>query len=979
MTSMFGCSKIKKMGEICRQRDVAYMKCLKNIATALVVTFTLLGSSAAVHAQAPSDTVVRVGFPIQDGISYIDENGEYAGYLVDYLNQLTLFTDWKIEYVRAEGDLNTQLSTLLTQLENGEIDMMGTMNRSAALSKTFLYPNYSYGFTYTVLAVRDDSSYINEDFSSWDGITVASYPGIAARMELLDQYARLNGFTYEVVEYETNEEMVNAVFTGEADAVLQVDISLPEGLRSIGRFSPSPYYFALSPTREDLLPDLNAALRIVSTSYKNLTHELYERYFLDSSDFFRASEEELEYIQSLGPLRVLFFTGNAPFQYMQDGQLKGFSVEYFDGFAKSLGLQYEAVIEDELDKATELVKNGQVDLIACIATESALSYEHGIRLSLPCFSSYAIRTYSTEHDDDKEQVLAFDMNTEETLDHVLSADNCCTWIDGYSLNYYLRKEAVYDNIVTDWADTREFSYAVAVLNTLPGADKMVSLLNQYANSISDQDTQARLSAYLLDKIEYTPKEWLVANRAAIVVVSVSAILIFGAFAFYVYHRKVAYRTLVNENKLLHLSIYDELTGAYNRAYFYKLVEQKMARKEPGALVALNVHNFKYINDTYGAHQADQLLRGIKNILAANLAEGELICRPAADSFYLSISDYLPERIVRRMEALQSQLKTMAADLLDGYRISVYCGAVSSATSPDLTNAQTTLNCIVVALAHAKQAVGSSVCIYDNSMHKEAQLRQYIEANMHHALTECEYQVYLQPKMNLRTGQIDSAEALVRWQTKERGLLFPDQFIPLFEQNGFCKQLDLYVLEKSCQLLRRWADAGISHITISVNQTKSLFVSDDYVEKLLEITSRYQVPPRCIVLEILEGLAFENSVELNNTIAHLNQAGFCVSMDDFGSGYSSLNTLGKLHIDQIKLDRMFLMDLKKEQRSSQYEVMLSIFAMAKKLGIETVTEGVETKEEETLIRSMGCDYAQGYYYGKPIPAKDFCEIFLMKRS
>ena len=183
-------------------------------------------------------------------------------------------------------------------------------------------------------------------------------------------------------------------------------------------------------------------------------------------------------------------------------------------------------------------------------------------------------------------------------------------------------------------------------------------------------------------------------------------------------------------------------------------------------------------------------------------------------------------------------------------------------------------------------------------------------------------------MNLRTGQIDSAEALVRWKTKERGLLFPDQFIPLFEHNGFCKQLDLYMLEKSCQLLRSWMDAGIPPITISINQTKALFVSDDYVDALLEITSRYQVSPQYIVLEILEGLAFENSEQLNDTIARLNHAGFRVSMDDFGSGYSSLNTLGKLHIDQIKLDRMFLMDLRQEQRSSQYEVMRSIFSLAK---------------------------------------------------
>lgn len=692
------------------------MKHLKNIVAVLIVSITLLCNFSTTGTQASSDIIVRVGFPIQDGISYIDENGNYAGYLVDYLNQLSLFTDWKIEYVQAEGDVNTQLSTLLEQLENGEIDMMGTMNRNAALDKMFLYPNYSYGSTYTVLAVRDDSSYIAENFSNWDGITVASYPGMAARMELLNQYAKVNGFTYRVVEYETKEEMINAVFSGEADAVLQVDISLLEGLRSIGRFSPSPYYFVLSPEREDLLPELNSALEIVSISYENLQHELYERYFLDSSDFFRASSEELKYIQSLGSLRVLFFTGNAPFQYIQDGQLKGFSVEYFNDFAESVGLQYEAVIEDDLSEAIELVKNNQIDLIACIATDSALSYENGIRLSLPYFCSYAIRTYSREHKDTKEQVLEFNMNTEEALEDVLSDNNCCTWIDGYSLNYYLRKDVVYDDIVTNWADTREFSYAVAVTNTLPNTSKMVSLLNQFASSIGDQDIQARLSAHLLDKIEYTPKEWILANRAAIMVISTSVILIIGVFVFYVYHKKMAYKTLVSENKVLHLSIYDELTGAYNRTYFCKLVEQKIAHSEPGALVALNIHNFKYVNDTYGTHRADQLLCRIKDILTANLRKNELLCRPSADCFYLALSDYLPEDIKCRMDGIQSQLKVMAEDLLDGYRISIYCGAVSSATSPDLSNTQTNLNCLMVALTHAKQEVGSIVCMYNDSMH-----------------------------------------------------------------------------------------------------------------------------------------------------------------------------------------------------------------------------------------------------------------------
>lgn len=403
-------------------REMWPMKYMKNFTAALVLCTILFCDLMSIHAREASEKVVRVGFPIHPGMSYIDENGNYAGYMVDYLNQLTLFTNWKIEYVQVEGDLNTQLSTLLQMLQNGEIDMMGTMNRTAALEEMYLYPNYSYGSTRTVLAVRDDSSYISEDFSQWDGMTVASYPGLSARMKQLEQYAQINGFTYQVVNYDTYDQVIDAVFNGEVDAVPQADISLPGGWRSIGRFSPSPYYFALAPGRQDLLPELNSALEIVTTSYKNLQDELYERHFLDM-DFFRLSKEEEEYIQSLGSLRVLFFTGNAPFQYIHDDQLIGFAVEYFSGFAESVGLQYQAVVADDLEDAVELVQNGQVDLIACIATDSPLAYEGDIRLSLPYFNSYDILTYSEEHDATDQCSLNAGMNAEEALEDILS-DNC---------------------------------------------------------------------------------------------------------------------------------------------------------------------------------------------------------------------------------------------------------------------------------------------------------------------------------------------------------------------------------------------------------------------------------------------------------------------------------------------------------------------------------------------------------------------------
>ena len=186
---------------------------------------------------AEETSVVRIGFPVQNGISYLDENGQYAGYLVDYLDQLNMFTGWEIEFVQAEGDLDTQLSTLMYMLQDGEIDIMGTMNRNAQLEEMFLYPSCSYGTTYTVLAVQsDDFRWLEEDFSHWDHIRVATYPGYEERMSQFTYYADVYGFSFTPVECNTYQEMIDAVRLGQADAMIQSDLSVPMASASSADF-----------------------------------------------------------------------------------------------------------------------------------------------------------------------------------------------------------------------------------------------------------------------------------------------------------------------------------------------------------------------------------------------------------------------------------------------------------------------------------------------------------------------------------------------------------------------------------------------------------------------------------------------------------------------------------------------------------------------------------------------------------------------
>lgn len=221
--------------------------------------------------------------------------------------------------------------------------------------------------------------------------------------------------------------------------------------------------------------------------------------------------------------------------------------------------------------------------------------------------------------------------------------------------------------------------------------------------------------------------------------------------------------------------------------------------------------------------------------------------------------------------------------------------------------------------------------------------------------------------------------MVRWKKEDGRMIFPDQFIPLFENNGFCTVLDLYMVEQACRQIRSWMERGITPVPISVNQSKLLFYEPEYVQKLVDLTDRYQISPKMIILEILEGMALENVEELNKKVALLQEKGFRVSLDDFGSGYSSLNTLARLHINELKLDRGFLMNMSLEDQERGTLIIKKVIQMAKDLDISVVAEGVETPEDQELLRALQCDIGQGYLYSKPVEAEEFDEKFMIVKA
>ncbi|NBK96854.1 MAG: EAL domain-containing protein [Erysipelotrichia bacterium] len=224
-------------------------------------------------------------------------------------------------------------------------------------------------------------------------------------------------------------------------------------------------------------------------------------------------------------------------------------------------------------------------------------------------------------------------------------------------------------------------------------------------------------------------------------------------------------------------------------------------------------------------------------------------------------------------------------------------------------------------------------------------------------------MYLQPKISIESGKVIGAEALARWVVDGEVQYYPDEFIPIFENNGFICELDLYMLEEVCICLKTGIEKGLDMIPISINQSKVLFYRTNYLDSLKEILNCYKVDPSLIIIEVTETVTMENMSGVKDIIKGLHDLGFKVSMDDFGSGYSSLNVLQKLDIDELKLDRVFLMN--SEYTFKQRKVIESIVRLAKELNISTVSEGVETKEQLAFLKAISCDIAQGYYYSKPV--------------
>ncbi|MEG2814497.1 MAG: EAL domain-containing protein, partial [Oscillospiraceae bacterium] len=335
-------------------------------------------------------------------------------------------------------------------------------------------------------------------------------------------------------------------------------------------------------------------------------------------------------------------------------------------------------------------------------------------------------------------------------------------------------------------------------------------------------------------------------------------------------------------------------------------------------------------------------------------------------FCLMIEYETDQSIIERLETISEKIQDFKKAHHMDFPLNAYFGIykIKDKTLPAITMSDRAL----LALQTLSTTGECNYGFYNGSIRKRVLMEKELENDMQSALDNKNFLVFLQPKFSLETSKIVGAESLVRWLHPIRGLIPPSEFITLFEQNGFITKLDYYMFDATCKLIKQWIDDGKKPVPVSVNISRVHLYNPNLAEELYCITLRYNIPTNLIEIELTETMDFENLSILFGIVERLKKFDFTISIDDFGSGYSSLSMLKDLPVDVIKIDREFLSAAADEKRGRK--VIESIIDMAKKLDMKTVAEGVENVEQVEFLKSVNCNYVQGYYFSKPIPIKDF---------
>lgn len=927
---------------------------------------------------AAGKRLVKVAFFPMDGYHIAGPEGSHDGMDVAYLNELCDYVDWEIEYVDCAS-----WEQALQMLAEKKVDLVGTAQYSAERAEIYQYADLASGYTFGVIATNADGTIAYEDFLAMRRVTFGMVKNYI-RQEEFRQYLADHGIDFPVVkEYESADELRQALNSGEVDAMVHTFTEIREGQRLIGRFAPRPFYYITYQGNDDVMRELNQGIADLKINKPELEAELMNRFYY--SRFDKAAlltTEEKEYLENTELLTVGYLDGHYPFTYKEDGEFRGLSREMLES---SIALTGQKLVYQELEDmaaARKALEEGKIDILVYSAdSKDILSRHHltapreyaDIPLVLVSDKSSSLGNMKTlgtvAYLEEEAKTAALLQNVQiklydtqqDSMTAVKNGEVDAVLCDGYLAEHLFRTDFQYENLQIKNVFKSEYPISVVVREE----DRLLSTI--LAKTITFIDYRA-VSEYMLKTNTYplANLRTFIRNNSSAIILSLMIVLILVLL--------VAGHIIKDEKKIRKLMYKDTFMNIWNLNYLIYWGEHKLMPEHKGglAVVYLNVSQFRRYNIIYGWNAGEKLLEGIADLLKSSVDRKLEICaRNQGDRFALLLNYGSREDMLERLNALKEKIEEhIYADT--GNRMQVQLGVYF--IEPQVKDLQVALNYASQALDFTGDKADNAVKVYDDELEQMLKERHRREKLLQSVDVWKDFAVYYQPKVDIRSGQIVGAEALVRFLDPTEGgaVKAPGFFVPYYEQTGKITEIDFFVYESVCRMLRRRLDQGKTVVTVSCNFSRMHFIKPGFAERFEEVLDRYRIDRELIEVEITETLVIEKLQQnmVKETLDTLHQKGIHLSIDDFGAGNSSLGIFEQVPASVVKLDRSFL--LNQQDHSRQVAIMRGIVNMAQNLEAQIVCEGVETEADILLMREIGAHVAQGYYYSKPVPEPEFEE-------